>query len=908
MRLPAIAVLLAALLIPLAAAVAQETERTGPPPMVWVVPRLQLYLEEGDRELFRGIDASFALPLTPRLNVTATYSWDIDLADRISAALNYDHPLGEGLLLRGSAGIVREHPSLGVTLHRSFREFGVGAFARNVEGEVEAGLMLTRAVPWGLKLGRPRQLRRRESPDWPSGAGNVGDLGACAALVYHAGGTPDELFTTTAYFPRYGRHSWPREGQSVQGVAYASSDFPPPVTPTWHYQTAGPIRTSAAIVDGVAYIGSYDGSLYALDVVLGRRLWSFPAGAPITGAPAWLDGRLYFGTEAGDILCVAQPRKNDPPTGRLIWRYSTGATVTASPLVTESGMVIAGSCDGYIHALDRASGKPVWKLSTGGPILASASKLSRRIPAGVDSSGQPTFRSAGVLVGSSDGRLYAIEEVKGQVIWTFTTDGPITATAVASGERIFVGNRSGSVYALDGGTGKQLWVTRVAGSIAYPPAADEERVYVTTGEGQVHALAAATGRELWRNDLRAATAAAPTLVQGKLMYIASRDGRLWTLDRPTGRVVGVQRESEPLTTCAAIADGHLLVGGEKGTVFAYVPGAGGLPLPPAEAGDIPQPTVPEPPPAAATPPVAVTPAPPAAAAPVSSAPPLSAPATEPATTQPAAVPTSATAAPSALTPPATPTATTPASGATAIEGPRDFPSPTAPAGEIGTAPPPAMTPTPPAAPVVTTPAPATGTPPSVPQIPLLTLQIVPADGRTPVLLVNQNTLHVGGRVTAGSGIASVRVNGLEAPIKDGEYHTQLTFPGKGQYPLLIEAVDRSGKVTPYRRDVKVLEGLDALAPDKLIFRQRSGLTAVTMVPGVRAPEAGKYRRIVEIRNAQGQLVHNWVAPGDQPREFPWNGTNANGASAPPGDYEIIYILSAAQGPVAWIRQRIEVQE
>lgn len=672
MRLPIIVALLAVLLIPLAGAMAQETERVGPPIMLWAVPRLQLFLEDGDREFFRGIDASLALPLTPHTHVTATYSWDTQAADRLSALFNYDHPLGEDTVLRGSAGIVRSEPSFGLTVHRSFARFGVGAFAQSVDGSFEGGVMMTRQVPWGVKLGRPRQLKRTESADWPSGAGSVGDIGARAALVYHAGGTPDELFTTTAYFPNY-RHSWPREGQSVQGGAYAAAQFAPPLKPAWRYQTEGPIRTSAAIVDGVAYVGSTDGWLYALDIAQGRRLWRFPAEAPITGAPAWLDGRLYFGTEAGDVFCVAQPRKDSPPAGQLVWRYRTSSAVVASPLVTDSGLVIVGSTDGYIYALDRDAGRLAWKIATGGPILASASKLAQRIPAGVDAAGQPTFRSAGVLVGSSDGKLYAIEEVKGQVVWTFATDGPITAAAVAYGDRLLVGTRSGSIYGLDGTNGHQQWVARVNGSIAYAPAVDETCAYVATSEGQVVALEANSGRVLWQNDLKAALAASPTLVRAPLMYLASRDGRLWTLDRSTGKVVSVYRESAPLTTCAVIADGHLLVGSDKGTVFAYVPGGGGPLLSPADMADLPQPIVPV---LASAPPTAATTSPASPSGPVVTPPaPTPAPVTPP------------------LAPPATPAATSPGPGAASVQGPPDFPSPVAPSGKVGPPAPPVVEPT-----------------------------------------------------------------------------------------------------------------------------------------------------------------------------------------------------------------------
>ena len=322
---------------------AQETAYHGPPPMVWAVPHLQLYNGDGGARVLRGLDAALALPLTPRTHVTATWAFDCVDKDYGSALFNYDHPLKDNTVLRGSVGVMRDDFGYGVTLHRSYKDFGVGAFAANVDGNFEGGLMLTREVPWGVKLRKLPVPARRESAGWSSGNGDVGDLGACAALNWRAGQHAD-LSTVPAYFPQR-RESWPREGQSVQAASYTSTEFAPPAKPAWRYQTEGPIRTSAAIVDGVAYVGSYDGWLYALDLASGRRLWRFPAESAITGAPSVADDQIFFGTEAGDVYCVSQPRKNGPPTGQLAWRYKTSAAVTSSPLVTESGLVVVRSSE-----------------------------------------------------------------------------------------------------------------------------------------------------------------------------------------------------------------------------------------------------------------------------------------------------------------------------------------------------------------------------------------------------------------------------------------------------------------------------------------------------------------------------------------------------------------------------------
>src|SRR5438105_11790768 len=54
----------------------------------------------------------------------------------------------------------------------------------------------------------------------------------------------------------------------------------------WIFKTPGPIVTSPAIVDGVVYIGSMSGHLYAIDQQSGKEKWNFKSRMPIASSPA----------------------------------------------------------------------------------------------------------------------------------------------------------------------------------------------------------------------------------------------------------------------------------------------------------------------------------------------------------------------------------------------------------------------------------------------------------------------------------------------------------------------------------------------------------------------------------------------------------------------------------------------
>src|SRR5215469_16203729 len=65
----------------------------------------------------------------------------------------------------------------------------------------------------------------------------------------------------------------------------------------WTFKTEGPIISSPAVADGVVFVGSTDGNLYAVDEDSGKQKWKFKtlASRQVTSSPAVADGIVYFG-------------------------------------------------------------------------------------------------------------------------------------------------------------------------------------------------------------------------------------------------------------------------------------------------------------------------------------------------------------------------------------------------------------------------------------------------------------------------------------------------------------------------------------------------------------------------------------------------------------------------------------
>ena len=75
----------------------------------------------------------------------------------------------------------------------------------------------------------------------------------------------------------------------------------------WKFHTGGLILSSPAIANGLAYVGSTDGYLYAVDLNSGAMKWKFETKARVVSSPAVAGGLIYFSSYDGWFYAVGCP-------------------------------------------------------------------------------------------------------------------------------------------------------------------------------------------------------------------------------------------------------------------------------------------------------------------------------------------------------------------------------------------------------------------------------------------------------------------------------------------------------------------------------------------------------------------------------------------------------------------------
>lgn len=166
---------------------------------------------------------------------------------------------------------------------------------------------------------------------------------------------------------------WPTLHRDYQRSGYTDEVIQGPHRRKWfrsfHEEMIG-ARVEAIVAEGLCFVGTYAGNLYALNVDDGKTVWRFPAGGPIGHSPCWHRGRVYVCTDegfhTGSIICLSAA------DGKQIWRYAAGAGIFNSP-ACDGRRVYVGDRAGVFHAVDAETGKKAWTFKTGYMILKPAS-------------------------------------------------------------------------------------------------------------------------------------------------------------------------------------------------------------------------------------------------------------------------------------------------------------------------------------------------------------------------------------------------------------------------------------------------------------------------------------------------------------------------------------------------------
>lgn len=378
---------------------------------------------------------------------------------------------------------------------------------------------------------------------------------------------------------------WPMFHHDVQHTG--RSPLLGPMSPLlkWRYATGGAVKSSPAVsADGMIYVGSYDGRLYALNAN-GSLAWRYTTGGPVHSSPAVAaDGTIYFGSDDGHLYALNRD-------GNLKWRYATVGSVRSSPAIAADGTVYVGSdCRSedespYLYAI-HPDGTFKWRqdLSTtpprqsgdSSPAIATDGTVYVGTPTGellaVNPDGSRKWRewmvSSWILSSpavAADGYIWVGCEYKGCLI-RFEPGNPFarclggvtygadvtSSPAIGADGTIYFGvddrgtgfpGSTGHVAAWDPAASENdglLWAFKADSAVDSSPAIGADgTLYVGSQDTYLYALNS-DGTLSWRYKTGGGIFSSPAIGPGCVLYFGSDDGYVYAMQNGVALQYGAE--------------------------------------------------------------------------------------------------------------------------------------------------------------------------------------------------------------------------------------------------------------------------------------------------------------------------------------------------------------------------------
>lgn len=356
---------------------------------------------------------------------------------------------------------------------------------------------------------------------------------------------------------------------------YAFLELPEPAAPQMEQRVVPEITLLATTQRGMVH--SIDGNT-------GKTRWATSVGKNRYPTTAAGGSDKFVAVVNGSTLHLL-----NAADGSFAWSRPLAGSPGAGPMVSDT-LVFAPRINGAVElykvddhkrpaaiykAFGRTMVQPVlsynsvaWPSDEGHLYVGFANQQSVRfrIEAKQGIISKPFFTPTGKLFATSlDGYVYCIDEIRGELLWRFTTGEPIDISPVAIGDVVYAITREHNMYAINISDAREKWVISGVGGFL---SGTEERLYCTDVTGNMLVLEAHSGAVLGSISTSTMTLKMPNL-QTDRIFLGQNTGLLQCIRQSNLKYPLVHYMTEP--------------GKRPKIPGAIAPGgAGGMGAPPAQ--------------------------------------------------------------------------------------------------------------------------------------------------------------------------------------------------------------------------------------------------------------------------------------------------------------------------------------
>jgi outer membrane protein assembly factor BamB len=323
-----------------------------------------------------------------------------------------------------------------------------------------------------------------------------------------------------------------------------------------YYNTLAP-----AIDREFIYAAAANGTVVAIELATGDVVWRERMDdVEISGGVGAGSGMVLFGTREAEVVAL------DQISGRQLWKSSVTSEVVSAPQ-TNGAIVVLQTVDGKLIGLNAVTGEQAWIYETTIPDLT------------LRGSSKPVIAGAVVIAGFANGMVAAVNASNGFLLWEERVAIPqgrydIERVIDVDGDLLLVGNTvyassyQGNLMAFDVQSGRIVW--GIEASSYQGLAQGFGNLYYTNDESHVIALRNNTDEVVWEsNALRLRSVTAPRTL-GNYVAVADFEGWLHLLSQVDGHFVSrVNVDGDGVRAPLVTDNDTIYVFGNSGQLTAY---------------------------------------------------------------------------------------------------------------------------------------------------------------------------------------------------------------------------------------------------------------------------------------------------------------------------------------------------
>jgi outer membrane protein assembly factor BamB len=253
----------------------------------------------------------------------------------------------------------------------------------------------------------------------------------------------------------------------------------------WTFDTGNKIKAAPAYDNGIVYFGSYDHHFRGLDALTGIVKLDIIEPDDLNTTASIVNGIAYISSSTGSVYAINLSK------GTSTKIFKTGGAVAGSSPTVANNVLYIGSDDNNMYAISPSSGQVKWKLGTDG---ISAGFTHPFVTGGVVYFG--TAQSMDTT-STALGSMYAADANTGAIIWKALEHKGFYSSPIVSGNSVYATCFDSYMYALNAKNGSVLWKSLIYPNSNTTSTLAEGYVFVGGGTGNLYALNAGNGTTKW---------------------------------------------------------------------------------------------------------------------------------------------------------------------------------------------------------------------------------------------------------------------------------------------------------------------------------------------------------------------------------------------------------------------------